>query len=296
MHIDQIRTFLEVASTGNFNRAAENLNVTQSTVSARIRTLEDRLGRELFTRDHSGAQLTAAGERFHNYASRLLRLWRRAESEVSLPRQYRASICLGSVISLWDHLELDWVTWMRREVPDVVVHVMADYSVGLMRQLEDGAMDIGVMYEPRQVPGLVVEDLLLDKLFLLSTVPDCNVKDTAWREGYIFVDWGSPFRREHDDAFPDLIPSMTAGLSSIALRYIQKFGGSAYFPLRMVHTLVRSGRLHRVAGAPGFQRMGSVVYSATPTDPELLEIGLRGLRATTWQILNQAGDLIGFDD
>ena len=72
MHIDQIRTFIEVAATGNFNRAAENLNITQSTVSARIRTHEDRLGRKLFTRDHSGAQRTPSGERFQNYANRLL--------------------------------------------------------------------------------------------------------------------------------------------------------------------------------------------------------------------------------
>ena len=42
--------------------------------------------------------------------------------------------------------------------------------------------------------------------------------------------------------------------------------------------------------------MGSVVFSATPTDPELIEIGLRGLRAATWQILNQTRDLTGFDD
>ena len=50
-------------------------------------------------------------------------------------------------------LELDWVIWMRREVPDVVVHVMTDYSVGLMRLLSDGAMDIGVMYEPGRCPA-----------------------------------------------------------------------------------------------------------------------------------------------
>ena len=57
MHIDQIRTFLEVAATGNFNRAAEALNVTQSTASARIKTLEDRLGRDLFIREDASNYL-----------------------------------------------------------------------------------------------------------------------------------------------------------------------------------------------------------------------------------------------
>ncbi|MDA0218543.1 MAG: LysR family transcriptional regulator [Proteobacteria bacterium] len=44
MNVEQARTFLEVLATGNFNRAAERLHVTQSTVSARIRALEETLG------------------------------------------------------------------------------------------------------------------------------------------------------------------------------------------------------------------------------------------------------------
>lgn len=291
MNIDQIRTFLEVAATGNFNRAAENLHVTQSTVSARVRTLEKRLGKELFLRDHSGAQLTPAGERLQRYATRLLRLWRRAESDVALPRQHRASICLGSVVSLWDQLVLEWGGWMRREAPDVALHVVADYSPALMRQLADGAMDIGVMYEPRETSGLVIEDLLLEEFFLLTTAGEASVENGAWRRGYAFVDWGDSFRHKHDDEFDDLVADITVGLGSIAMSYILRNGGSAYLPLRMAHPFVRSGQLHRVQGAPVFQRTGSVVYSSAPTDPALLELGLRGLREATTQIEASFRDL-----
>jgi DNA-binding transcriptional LysR family regulator len=291
MHIDQIRTFLEVAATGNFNKAAETLNVTQSTVSARIRTLEDRLGRELFIRDHSGAQLTSAGQRLQRYATRLLQLWNRAEKDVALARRHRASISLGSAVSLWDQLVLEWGSWMRREAPDVALQVVADYSPGLMRQLADGAMDIGVMYEPRQMSGLVIEDLLVEDFFLLTTVGECAVDDDAWRHGYAFVDWGDAFKQKHDDAFPDLVADISVGLGSIALSYILRFGGSAFLPLRMTHPLVRSGQLSRVKGSPSFQRTGSVVYSSSPTDAKLLQLGLRGLREATLRIENSISDL-----
>ena len=50
MDVDRARTFLEIVSSGSFLRAAERLNVTQTTVSARIRTLEEELGRPLFIR------------------------------------------------------------------------------------------------------------------------------------------------------------------------------------------------------------------------------------------------------
>ena len=62
MDTELARTFLEIVSTGSFVHAAERLHVGQTTVSARIRLLEERLGRQLFVRNRNGATLTPAGE------------------------------------------------------------------------------------------------------------------------------------------------------------------------------------------------------------------------------------------
>ena len=64
MDINLARTFIMVAETGSFIEAARRLNITQSTVSARIKRLEEELGRELFARSKGGANLTSAGEQF----------------------------------------------------------------------------------------------------------------------------------------------------------------------------------------------------------------------------------------
>ena len=56
MDIGIARTFLEVVKTGSFVRAAENLNLTQTAVSARIRVLEDQLDRPVFIRNKAGAR------------------------------------------------------------------------------------------------------------------------------------------------------------------------------------------------------------------------------------------------
>ena len=55
MNIEQARSFLAVADTGSFVASAERLHVTQSTISARIRTLEEVLGCTLFQRNRTGA-------------------------------------------------------------------------------------------------------------------------------------------------------------------------------------------------------------------------------------------------
>ena len=276
MNIEQIKTFLEVAATGNFNRAADNLNITQSTVSARIRVLEERLGRPLFERGHAGAQLTPAGERLRRHALNLQRLWRRAEQDVALPKTYRASIGLGSQVSLWERLILQWIPRMRRAAPDAAVHVQADYSSSLMRQLSDGVLDIGVMYQPQQTPGLVVEELLVEQLILVSTDQPC--KPDGWMDRYVFVDWGQAFRSSHDEAFPDLAPAVSVGLGPLGLRYILQDGGCGYFPVRVVQPLMAQGRLFQIPGTPTMQRPAYVVHGASSLDPDLVQVGLQMLR------------------
>ena len=61
MDITIIRTFLAVVETGSFVSAAAHVHVTQSTVSMRIRALEDQLGVKVFARNKNGASLTKTG-------------------------------------------------------------------------------------------------------------------------------------------------------------------------------------------------------------------------------------------
>ena len=66
MDIELARTFIEIVSTGSFIKAADRLHVAQTTVSARVRLLEQQLGRPLFVRNKGSASLTStpAGEQF----------------------------------------------------------------------------------------------------------------------------------------------------------------------------------------------------------------------------------------
>ena len=87
MDMDQVRTFLEVVEAGSFIRAADALHVTQSTVSARIKELELRLGQPLFVRRKSGVTLTTAGKRFQPHAATLLHVLQQARQDIALPAE-----------------------------------------------------------------------------------------------------------------------------------------------------------------------------------------------------------------
>ena len=282
MNLDHIRTFLEIAAVGNFNRAAENLNITQSTASARLKTLEESLGRPLVIRGNSGCRLTEAGHRFRQYALGMQQLWQRSRQAVALRPEYRGSLAVGAQVSLWEHLVLDWIAWMRGQAPDVALRIEADYSPSQMRQLVDGVLDIGIMYQPRHMPGMVVEKLLEETLVLVAT-QDRDLS-LGWVEDYVFVDWGDVFLTEHAQAFPQMeTAAVSVGLGAMGLQYILRHGGSGYFPTRVVQPLIEAGDLFRLKGAPDVRRPAYVVYRAEPHDPEIQAIALAGLREVALQ-------------
>src|SRR3712207_8236418 len=74
LDIDQLRTFVAIADTGSFTRAAEIVHKTQSAVSMQMKRLEERIGKAIFERDGRLSKLTDEGERLLDYARRIVRL------------------------------------------------------------------------------------------------------------------------------------------------------------------------------------------------------------------------------
>ena len=72
--VDQLRTFIAIAETGSFTKAAEVVNKTQSAVSMQMKRLEERLERPIFARDGRASKLTEDGQRLLDYARRIVKL------------------------------------------------------------------------------------------------------------------------------------------------------------------------------------------------------------------------------
>ena len=83
MDMQRLRTFRMAATLMNFNRAAENLNCSQSTVSAQIKGLENEVGATLFKRVGKSVRLTEGGAKMLTYADKLLALRDEAVAEIT---------------------------------------------------------------------------------------------------------------------------------------------------------------------------------------------------------------------
>lgn len=275
MNIELARTFLEVVAAGNFVTAARRLHVTQSTVSTRIKALEDQLGRQLFVRTKSGATLTPTGEQFQRYAITLTQVWEQARHQIAVPQGYASVLAIGGQPSLWDALLLKWLQWMRTNASDVSLRAEYGLPGWLMQRLTEGMIDIAVLYTPQTRPGLRVERLMDDELVLVrrSLPPTGPAADS-----YVFVDWGPEFRTRLSLSNPDFADSsMVLDLGSLALQHILQNGGSGYFPRRIVNPYLETEELLLVQ-APIFTLSSYMVY---PEDNEsdALRAATTGLRS-----------------
>lgn len=126
MDLALARTFLAIAEVGNFVKAADQLYVAQSTVSARVKQLEALLGQQLFLRSKAGATLTAAGVKFRPFAEKMLQIWEQAQHEAGLPENFRAMLVIGVEFTLWQRLLVHWLPWMRNALPEVAIRAEVD--------------------------------------------------------------------------------------------------------------------------------------------------------------------------
>ncbi len=281
MDINLARTFLMVAETGSFIEAAAKLNITQSTVSARIKGLEDLLGRPVFQRSKSGADLTAAGEQFRKHALALVRVWQRAQLEVSLSDQHRDHLAVGAAIGLWQGFLLKWVARLRTDSPDIAVSAISAPAHVLTQRLIEGTLDLAVMYRPIQPPGHVVEHLFDEEFVLVTSARPSNRRSTS---DYVFVDWGPDFQQDHAAAYPELAnPGLHLDPGSISIDYLLANEASAYFPARFVKPHVARGRLRQPKRARRFVYPVYMVYPES-RDEETYEQIIQGLRTAASRV------------
>jgi len=258
MNLVALQTFLAIVKTGSLVRASAQMNVTQSTVTARLQALETELGQTLVLRQKNGATLTSAGIKLRRYADAMTQLWDQARQETSLPPGIEAICNLGVHSDLWLGLGQRFFDNMREMRPSIALSVWHGSDNRLAQWLTNGLVDVAISCSPPpHMPGLSFRPLRAERLVLVGSSPDRPVRRDP---GYVFVEAGPVFEREHTAAYAD---ADTARLSfnnaEWARIYLLENAGSAYLPYRMVAEDLIEERLYLLSDAPEFLRASYLV-------------------------------------
>lgn len=144
LDIDQLRTFIAIAETGSFTKAAEVVNKTQSAVSMQMKRLEERLDRPVFARDGRASKLTEDGQRLLDYARRLVKLnveTVAAFSDAALSGRVR----LGVPDDYADRYLPEIMARFSRAYPSVELSVLCEPSVDLLERIDENQIDLAII-------------------------------------------------------------------------------------------------------------------------------------------------------
>ncbi|MCL1143004.1 LysR family transcriptional regulator [Shewanella gaetbuli] len=259
MDTDLLKTFLEVSKTRHFGKAAENLFLTRSAVSFRIKQLEMILGVELFERLRNNIQPTPAGERMIGHADAVLMAWERAKQDVSINDNHSSQLTIGAAHNIWDTYLQRFFQPLHLGLSGVALRTEIISPQLMIRQLLERSIDIAVTFDPPQLEEVAVTKLLDVSLCLVSHQADIDLSDIN-NVNYIKVDWGTAFNITHAQEFAMLpTPVLHTSSARIGLDFILNNGGCAFLPKPLIEHYIEAGQLFYVAGAKTIDRH---VYAA----------------------------------
>lgn len=249
MEIDQIRAFVALAQSKNFSKAAEQLHLVQSSVSTRIRVLEETVGRPLFTRNNRHVKLTPAGEKLLPYARRILTLEEEGLVKVRSLGVFSDKISVGATDSLWRHLVRPVLLDFAAKHPDISLLTKTGHSWEVIQFLMDDVIQLGFVYARPSLPGVEVVTLYEDDILLVAgkrfKAPEDPVsKADLAKLPYITLEWDGPLHAWTRSVLPrDYFPQIQLDQLSMLVTFLLKGMGVAFVPKRTVEAELARGDL-----------------------------------------------------
>jgi len=211
-----IETYLAVVNTGSMSKAAERLHCAQTTVSKRIKALEDEMRLELLERGKGQRtlRLTPAGEEFHRLAEQWNVLLK--EARILKSEGPRLSIVVGAVDSLNSFLFPPIYSALLGHRPSIRLEVQTLHSVEMYGLIENRHLDVAFSLRERNHPNVHVETFFCSPMVVLrasssrtNAYPDSVVPESLDPVEELFIPWGQTFENWHERWWDPVTPPRT---------------------------------------------------------------------------------------
>lgn len=143
---DVLRSFVAIAESGSFSRAAEQVFRTPSALSMQIKRLEETLGQTLFVREARNVRLTPEGEVLLSFGRRLLKLNEEAVAQFLAP-SVEGTVRFGMPDNIGTRVLPSVLAQFARSHPAVQVNVIVGRSVDMQKRIDQGDLDLVLVTE-----------------------------------------------------------------------------------------------------------------------------------------------------
>ena len=164
----RLQVFYTVARLLSFTKAAEDLHMTQPAVTFQVRQLEEQFNTRLFDRTHNRISLTEAGKKVYQSSERIFEIYSEMDNAVrELTGDISGVLILGASTTIAEYMLPVLLGDFKAQHPDVTVRLRVANTDGIVSQVENNEIDLGVVEAPVTNKNLVVEECSTDQLVVI---------------------------------------------------------------------------------------------------------------------------------
>lgn len=257
MEIRNIKTFIKVAATQNFSKAAEQLGYSQSTITIQIQQLEKELGTQLFERIGKQVSLTEQGELFLHHANEIMRVTNEAAVFARETNTPEGTLRIGSVDSLATAILPELLLRFHHACPKVETIIKTNMADGLINMIRNNEIDLFLtldqkIYGSEWVRAVQQEE---DIIFVTSSKHSLAGKEKInlemiENEPFILTEKGESYRYELERILSEreivIKPVLEIGNTETIIHLLEHDMGVSFLPMFSVSKSIERGILSQI--------------------------------------------------
>lgn len=203
MNLNQVETFLSIVRLGSFSKAANQLYVSQSTISQRLHSLEIEYEVVLLKREQGvkSVSLTNEGERFYQIALKYESLMSEARNIKSMSGE--ATITIGAVDSVHNYILKDIYSLIVQKIPTIRMAIHTHQSTEVYALIDQRELDIGFSLQERVMRNVKVHQLFEEQMVLIQQKKSGQSKEIIANnelqpEKQLYINWGIDYQIWHE--------------------------------------------------------------------------------------------------
>lgn len=190
MNTNDLKIFEAVAETGSFTKAAAAMFTVQSNVTARIKSLEEEFGAELFSRTSRKVELTAAGKILMQYCKQISNLIAEAKSDVQSSTRISGNLRIGCIETTMALKVPEMIHHFEENFPDVDLSFKSDMRNALINDVLNFNLNAAFVSGPINVSGLDQIRIREEQLVIVTASKGPNIKELLAKQPVKIVVFG----------------------------------------------------------------------------------------------------------
>jgi DNA-binding transcriptional LysR family regulator len=190
MNTNDLKIFEAVAETGSFTKAAAAMFTVQSNVTARIKSLEEEFGAELFSRTSRKVELTAAGKTLMQYCKQISNLIAEAKSDVQSSTRVSGSLRIGCIETTMALKVPEMINHFEEHFPDVDLTFKSDMRNALINDVLNFNLDAAFVSGPINLSGLDQIRIREEQLVIVTASKGPNMEELLAKQPVKIVVFG----------------------------------------------------------------------------------------------------------